>query len=83
MGNQVITNFTAANKIELDHFASISDVNQLQTLLNEAHNGQAQSLFQSANGGHDTVINLSNHDTVTVANVHIADLNAKNFIVHG
>ena len=83
MGNQVISNFTAANKIELDHFASISDVNQLQTLLNEAHNGQAQSLFQSANGGHDTVINLSNHDTVTVANVHIADLNAKNFIVHG
>ena len=82
MGNQVIGNFTAAEKIELDHFASVSDVNQLQALLTEAQNGQAQSVFQSANGGHDTVINLGSHDTVTIANVHVSDLTAKNFIIH-
>jgi hypothetical protein len=34
------------------------------------------------NGGHDTVINLGNHDTITLANVQIAELSAKNFIIH-
>ena len=39
-------------------------------------------MFQSANGGHDTLINLGNHDSITLTNVHIADLHASNFIIH-
>jgi hypothetical protein len=49
--------------------------------LNEAQAGQSQSLFQSMNGGQDTLINLGNHDSLTLLNVHLADLHASNFIV--
>jgi hypothetical protein len=44
--------------------------------------GEPQSLFQAANNGHDTVINLGNHDSITLANVQLAELHASNFIVH-
>jgi len=39
-------------------------------------------LLQSVNGGHDTLINLGNHDSVTLTSVHVADLHASDFIIH-
>jgi hypothetical protein len=50
--------------------------------LNDAQTGQPQSLFQSVNGGHDTMITLGNHDSITLTGVHIADLHASDFIIH-
>ena len=55
---------------------------QLATLLHEAQTGQAQTLFESVNGGHDTLINLGNHDSITLTDVQIADLHASHFIIH-
>jgi len=81
-GTDVIANATTSDTIELDGFSSVTSINQLQTQLTEAQNGQAQSLFESANGGHDTVINLGNHDSITLANVQLAALHTSNFIIH-
>ena len=80
-GSDVIANATGADKIELDGFSSVPNINQLQTLLNEAQAGQPQPVFHAAHGGQDTVIDLGNHDSITLANVHLADLHASNFIV--
>ena len=80
MGADVIVNATSAVTIELDGFSSVADSNQLQTLLNDAQTGHMQSLFQMANG-HDTVINLGNHDSITLTNVQVIDLHASNFIL--
>ena len=82
MGADVIANATSSDTIELDGFSSVTSINQLQALLTEAQTGQSQSLFESANGGHDTVINLDNHDSITLANVQISALHASNFIIH-
>jgi hypothetical protein len=81
MGADVISNATSAIKIELDGFSSVADSSQLQALLNDAQTGHSQFLFQMANG-HDTVINLGNHDSITLTNVPITDLHANNFIIH-
>ena len=81
MGADVIVNATSAVTIELDGFSSVADSNQLQTLLNDAQTGHLQSLFQMTNG-HDTVINLGNHDSITLTNVQVIDLHASNFIIH-
>ena len=62
-------------------FASITSTNQLAELLHEAQTGQAQSVFASTNDGHDTTINLGNHDSVTLTNVQLASLHASNFMV--
>ncbi len=82
LGTDVIANAKSSDTIELDGFASVANINQLQTLLSEAQAGQSQSVFQTANGGHDTVINLGNHDSIMLANINIADLHASNFIIH-
>ncbi len=82
VGADVIANAGSADKIELDGFSSVTDSNQLTALLNDAQADHSQSLFQAANDGHDTIINLGNHDSITLANVHLADLHAYNFIVH-
>jgi serralysin len=66
--------------IELDSFSSVADTNQLQTLLSDAQTGHMQALFQMANS-HDTIINLGNHDSITLPNIHVTDLHAT-FIIH-
>jgi hypothetical protein len=81
-GADVIANATSSDTIELDRFSSITSINHLQALLTEAQTGHSQSLFESANGGHDTIINLGNHDSITLANVQVADLHVSNFIVY-
>jgi hypothetical protein len=68
--------------VELDGFLSVTSSNQLASLLHDAQTGQPQSLFTTANGGHDTVIDLGNHDSITLTNVQLADLHAGNFIIH-
>ena len=55
---------------------------QLAALLHEAQTSQSQALFQSTNDGHDTVINLGNHDSITLTNVSISELHASDFIIH-
>jgi hypothetical protein len=82
LGANVIANATRLDTIELDGFSSVTNINQLQTLLAEVQNGHAQPLFDAVNNGHDTVINLGNHDSITLANVALPDLHASNFIVH-
>jgi hypothetical protein len=81
-GADVIANATSLHTIELDGFSAVTNINQLQTLLSEAQNGHAQPLFDAANSGHGTVINLGNHDSITLANVQLSDVHASNFIVH-
>ena len=82
VGAGTIVNAGSADTIELDGFSSVTNSHQLAQLLSEAQAGQPQSLFTAANGGHDTVINLGNHDSITLTNVHLADLHANNFIIH-
>jgi hypothetical protein len=82
VGSETIVNAASADTIELDGFSSVANSHQLAQLLSEAQAGQSQSLFTAANGGHDTVINLGNHDSITLTNVHLADLHASNFIIH-
>jgi hypothetical protein len=81
IGTAVIMNATSAITIELDSFSSVADSNQLQTLLNDAQTGHMQALFQMANS-HDTIINLGNHDSITLTNIQVTDLHASNFIIH-
>jgi len=80
-GADTIVNATGTDTIELDGFSSVPSRNQLALLLADAQAGLPQSLFQTANGGHDTLINLGNHDLITLANVHLANLHADNFII--
>jgi hypothetical protein len=82
VGADVVANATSADAIELDGFAAVISINQVQTALAEAQAGQAQALFQAANGGHDTIINLGTHDSITLVNVQLAELHASNFVVH-
>jgi 20S proteasome alpha/beta subunit len=82
IGSDTIVNATSADTIELDGFSAVANSNQLASLLNAAQTGQPQSLFHSVNGGHDTVIDLGNHDSITLTGVQIADLHAGNFIIH-
>ena len=80
-GSDVIANATSADTIKLDGFSSVPNINQLQTLLNEAQAGQPQSVFHATHGGQDTVIDLGAHDRITLAHIHLADLHANNFII--
>jgi VCBS repeat-containing protein len=82
VGSDTIVNAASSDIIELDGFAAVANSNQLASLLHDAQTGQAQSLFHSVNGGHDTVIDLGNHDSITLSDVQIADLHASNFIIH-
>ena len=81
IGADVVTNATSADLIELDGFASVTSNAQLATLLNYAQTGQPQAMFQSTDSGHDTHINLGNHDSITLTSVQISDLHASNFII--
>jgi serralysin len=81
-GASIVENPSSGFIIELDGFSSITDNTHLATLLNDAQNGSSQNLFQSANNSHDTVINLGNHDSLTLLNVQISDLHASDFIIH-
>ena len=82
VGADTIVNATSTDTIELDGFSSVTSNKQLASLLAEAQAGEAQSLFQTAHGGHDTVINLGNHDVITLTNVSLSALHATDFIVH-
>ena len=53
--------------IEFENFTNFQTVQQLQSLMtNDAHG--------------DAVINLGNHDSITLANVQVSDLHASSFI---
>jgi|GEM_PF-1563551 len=82
IGADTIVNAGTTGTFELDGFSSVTSSSELATLLHEAQAGEPQSLFQSVNGGHDTLINLGNHDVITLTNVELADLHASNFIIH-
>ena len=81
IGANVVANAGSANTLELVGFSSVTSNAQLAALLHDAQAGQPQALFQSTADGHDTVINLGNHDSITLTNIHIADLHASNFII--
>jgi hypothetical protein len=81
IGADVIPHAGNAQTIELDGFSSITNNTQWAALLVDAQTGQWQALFQSTNGGHDTVIDLGNHDSTTLMNVHISELHTGNFII--
>jgi hypothetical protein len=54
----------------LDNFASLTDFNHLQPLL------------QATNGGHDTAINLGQGDSFTLVNVPVTSLQSSDFLIH-
>jgi VCBS repeat-containing protein len=81
-GANTIVNATSADTIELDGFSAVTSSKQLTALLTDAKTGVAQSLFQTADGGHDTLINLGHHDSITLVNVSLSALHASDFIVH-
>jgi serralysin len=63
---------------ELSLFAG----NHLASFSSDTQNGWSQTLFQSPpNAGHDTVVDLGNHDGITPTNAHIAELHLNDFIV--
>ena len=80
-GASTITDAAGTFSIELDGFSSLIDNAHLAAFVFEAQNGRMQTLFQPANDGHDTIINLGNHDSLTLVNVHISDLHARDFII--
>jgi VCBS repeat-containing protein len=82
VGADTIVNAASTDTIELDGFSSVTSSKQLASLLAEAQAGQSQSLLQTANGGHDTLIHLGNHDVIRLANVPLSALHASDFIVH-
>jgi hypothetical protein len=65
IGKDIVANAKSTDTIILDGFSSIASNDRLATLLQEAQTGIAQSVFSSTNGGHDTTINLGNHDSIT------------------
>jgi len=81
-GADVVVNAHSTDTIELDGFAAVLTSNTLASLLQDAQNGQPQTMFHAVNGGHDTLIVLDSHDSITLTNVRLADLHASNFIVH-
>ena len=81
LGAETMANFVSIDTIELDRFPSVINNAQLAALLNDAQTDQSQTLFQSTNDGHDTMINLGNHDSIMLTSVHVADLHASNFII--
>ena len=50
--------------------------------MTEAQSGQTQPPFHTADGGHDTVINLGNRDSIILQDVQLANLHLSNFMVH-
>jgi Tryptophan-rich Synechocystis species C-terminal domain len=81
-GADIVANTTSLDTFGPDGFLSATTINQLPTLLTEAHSGQSQSLFHMTNSSHDTMINLVNHDSITQANVQLPDLHVSSFIIH-
>jgi hypothetical protein len=81
-GADTIVNAASTDTIELDGFSSVTSNKQLASLLADAQAGEPQSLFHTANGGHDTLINLGNHDVIILTNVPLSALHASDFIVH-
>ena len=78
--SHAIVNATSSDTIDSDRFSSVTEVHQLQTLLND---GQTiQSLFHAENGGHGAMMNHGDHDSISLAHVQMPDLHATNFIIH-
>jgi hypothetical protein len=70
IGADTIVNFNSQHDtIELDNFVNAQSMQQLQALVTTDVHG-------------DAVINLGNHDSITVANVPVADLHSNNFAFH-
>jgi hypothetical protein len=80
-GTDVISQFPTAAKIELDGFSTITSDTQLANLLHDAQSGQPQAVFQQWSEGHDTLIDLGNHDVIMLLNVTLASLHASDFII--
>ena len=59
-----------------------SDQRLAEAVEQYAQTGQPQTMFQSVNSGHDTLIELGHHDSITLTDVQIADLHASHFIIH-
>ncbi len=77
-----ILDANSTGAFELGGFSSVTNSSPPAVVSNNAQTEQSHSLFQSVDGGYDTVINPGNHDSVSPINLHIADLNVGNFILH-
>jgi hypothetical protein len=82
MRADAILDANSTGDFELGGFSSVTNSGPPAVVSNNARTEQSHSLFQSVDGGHDTVINPGNHDSISLINLHIADLNAGNFIIH-
>ena len=77
-----ILDANSTGEFELGGFSSVTNSSQPAVVSTNAQTERSHSLFQSMDGGHDTVINPGSHDSISPINLHIADLNAGNFIIH-
>jgi hypothetical protein len=73
-----VPNAGSAVTIELDGHSPFAS-KQLMALLHDPHSTLSLAPFEAAIGGHDTIINLGNHDG---SNAHFADLLMNGFIIH-
>jgi hypothetical protein len=64
-------------EFELGGFSSVTNSSPPAVVSNNAQTEHLHSLFQSVDGGHDTVINTGNHDSLSLINLHTG-----NFIIH-
>ena len=76
-GAPVVADGRSTDTAVLDGISSLAKNDQLAALLDEGRIGQSQTLFD---GGHDTTINLADHDSMTTTRV--AALHASDFIIH-
>jgi large repetitive protein len=81
VGTDIVANAKPTDTFDLKGFSAIANNSQLAELLHEAQTGQYQSVFAATNNGHDTTINLGNHDMITLTNIQLASLHPSNFII--
>jgi hypothetical protein len=78
-GAPLVADGRSTGTVVPDGISSLAKNDQLAALLDEGRIGQSQTLFDS---GHDTAINLADHDSMTTARVPVAALHASDFIIH-
>jgi hypothetical protein len=70
----------AAETTDFNEFSLLTR-NEFASFSSNTQNGWWQTLLQSPNDGHDTVVDPGHHGTIIPTNVHIADLHMSDFIV--
>jgi serralysin len=82
LGAGIAANGESKATLELSEASLHAGSNQLAALSNDPYAGHWASLPQSADAGHETIINSGHHDGSVQSNTHIADALMHGFIIH-